>query len=386
LARRRGNGEGAIYRRGDGRWCGAISLGYDPDGKLRRKVVYGKTKREVQEKLAILQHDAATGRPIPDSHLTVARHFEDWLRAKKTSVRSSTYNQNEGHVRVHILPYLGHVRLIDLDYRQINLFYEHLQASDLAPRTIYDISSILRAGLKDAADKRIIRDNPALLAARLSRGDREASFLAPQELAAFLTAAKGERLEDAFIVALNTGMRPGEWLGLAWQDVDLPQAKLTVRQALHEEKGRLFLGPVKTRAGRRTISLPKEAVKALQRQRTRQMKDKLVAGGTWVNEWGLVFTNTRGGALYRTNIAKRDMKRILDRASLDGVTLHTFRHTHASLLIAAGEDIKTVSRRLGHEKITITLQTYGHLMPGRDEEAANAMDAIFANLPPAKTI
>ncbi|MGI6609252.1 MAG: site-specific integrase [Limnochordia bacterium] len=112
-----------------------------------------------------------------------------------------------------------------------------------------------------------------------------------------------------------------------------------------------------------------------------RLEEQLASGGRWVNEENLVFTDTQGGLLRRTNVSKRDMKRIVRRADLEDATLHTFRHTHASLLIAAGVDIKTISRRLGHENITITLQTYGHLMPGQDERAADVMDTILAGLP-----
>jgi integrase len=385
---RRGRGEGSISQRDGGRWEGKVSLGYDAQGKRIRKTVYGKTKAEVQEKLDALKHDALMGKPIDSNRITVAEHFEDWLRVKKTSVRSSTYLKYESHVLKDIVPVLGHIQLRTLDYRRINAFYEYLDEREppLATRTIYDIAAILRSGLEDAVRKNLIPNNPGKLAAKRSRGDREARFLDQEELTRFLDAARGERLADGLILAVNTGTRPGEWLGLSWDAVDLDRAKLTVRQALHEESGKLFLGEVKTRAGRRTISLGPEATQALRRQRKRQLEEKLAAGGRWGNEWNLVFTDTQGGPLRRTNIAKRDMKRICERAQLDGVTLHTFRHTHASMLIYAGVDIKTVSRRLGHENITITLQTYGHLMPGQDEAAAEAMDQLFRSLkPPAKT-
>ncbi len=425
---KRANGEGTIYRRkSDSRWVGSITLRVGADKKLRRPTVYGETQAEVLAKLNELKRDNSV-KHVTDESLTVGQHFQDWLRSKKAGIRSSTYNQYDGHAKCHIIPKLGHIKLKDLDYRTISQFYEQLQeCGTLGTRTIYDISSILRSGLKDAVMKHLIVENPALLASKLSRGDEEASFLNSQELAAFLTAAKGERLEDAFIVAVNTGLRPSEWLGLPWDAVDLDKGRLTVRQALHEEKGKLILGPVKSKAAKRTISLPQEAVRALRRQHVRQSKDKLAAGSNWRNEWNLVFTNRKGGPLYRTHIGKRDMKRILARAALlavakrnkctleeilrenrklglvqldaeiklpgdridtikeadilTDITLHTFRHTHASMLIAAGVDIKTISRRLGHENIRVTLQIYGHLMPGKDEEAASVMDDIFASLP-----
>ena len=381
-------GQGSVRFRADkGLWCGQVSLGYrtDKNGKRKRvrKTFYGKTQQEVLDAMARLQGDILAGKPIPNDRLTVKQHFEDWLRSKKGGVARSTYTQYEGHVQTHIIPSLGRIKLKDLDYRRINAFYDelHNREDKLAPRTIYDIGAILRSGLEDAVRKGLVPSNQGKLAAKLSRGDKEARFLNPQELASFLEACKGERLENAFILAINTGMRPGEWLGLSWDAVDLQQGKLTVRQALHEVSGKVYLGDVKTKASRRTISLPKDAVQALRRQRKHQLEEQLASGGRWVNEENLVFTDTQGGLLRRTNVSKRDMKRIVRRADLEDATLHTFRHTHASLLIAAGVDIKTISRRLGHENITITLQTYGHLMPGQDERAADVMDTILAGLP-----
>jgi len=209
--------------------------------------------------------------------------------------------------------------------------------------------------------------------------------------------------------------------------VDLDNGKLTVRQAMHEVRGVMQLGDVKTQASRRTISLSREAVAALRRQRNKQREAQLAAGPDWRNEYGLVFTNRVGHPLIRTNITKRDLRRILNKAAvlnaarrlavdpaetlelnapmlparplrttdkvtlpdgrrvnlekqdlLEDVGLHTFRHTHASMLIAAGTDILTVSRRLGHENIRITLDLYGHLLPGQDEAAAATMDRLTA--------
>lgn len=375
---RRGRGEGSIFRRKDGVWVGKISLGYDLSRKRLRKTVYGKTKREVQDKLLRLQQDALRGLPAKPEKITVAQHFEDWLRTKKPNVRSGTYLKYESHIKTHIIPVLGHILLRDLDYRRIDAFYELLDAKGLSRSTVADIAAILRAGLKDAERKGLIPSNPARLAAPRSPGEREARFLDQDEIARFLAAAKGERLEDAFIVALNTGLRPGEWLGLTWDCVDFQNAKLTVKQALHEEVGRLFLAEPKTKAARRTISLPPAALQALRRQRKRQLEQQLAAGPKWRNELNLVFTDELGGPLRRTNIQRRDLRRICDRAGLEGVTLHTFRHTHASALIFAGVDIKTVSRRLGHKDITTTLQVYGHLLPGQDEAAAARLEAFLS--------
>ena len=224
----------------------------------------------------------------------------------------------------------------------------------------------------------------------------EARFMSPEELRWLLEAVKGERLKAGFMLALHTGMRPGEWLGLPWDALDLEKGTVTVRQALHEESGRVYTRAVKTKAALRTITVPAEAVEALRAHRKRQLIERMAAGPAW-HDSGLVFTNTRGGLLRRSNVDGRDPARVIRRARapaagahekagmtrsaaqeatkglLEGVTLHSFRHSHATALIAQGVNILTVSRRLGHENVKITLDFYRHLMPGQDEKAASAM-------------
>ncbi len=378
--RRRGRGEGSIHQREDGLWVAQVSLGYDAQGKRVRPAIFGKTKTEVREKLLKVQQDALKGLPVKPEKVTVAQHFEDWLRVKKSSVREATHASYTRIYRNHIEPVFGGLQLKNLDYRKINALYEALDTKGLSKRTVAYVAYLLRAALDDAMRKGLVPRNPARLAARRTYKPEEARCLTQEEMARFLDAARGERLENGFILALHTGLRPGEWLGLTWDAVDWENGRLTIRQALNEIEGRLSMGNVKTKAGLRTISLPKKALAALKRQKKRQIQKRLASGGSWQNDMNLVFTNNRGGPLPRTRVAARDLKRILRKANLEGVTLHTLRHTHASILIYQGVDIKAVSRRLGHENITITLQTYGHLLPGQDERAAVLMDEFAASL------
>lgn len=457
--RRRGRNEGSVHRRKDGLWEGKISLGYDAAGRRIRPTVYGKTKREVLDKLRELQQDAASGIPVKPGSITLSSHLETWLLEKRDELKPSTLAKYQAHAKhINNREYgIGHIRLSGLTYQQIVHFYDRLEKqAQLAKRTIFDVSTTLRAVLTDAVNKKVIKENPALLVTR-SKGETEAAFMTPDQLRALLRAVKAERLYDAFVVLANTGLRPGEWLGLAWDDVDLEAATITVRQALHEHQGTdddtegegpgrvIYLGPVKTKASRRTITLPRAAVDALKRWRRRQLEERMQAGPRWIEsqqiiaasvlsgfkaKTDLVFTNSVGGFMSRTNILRRDLRRAKNRAAvilaaqrlgadpettlringphlpssvavdagyrivlpdgrqavleekdlLNDVTLHTFRHTHASMLIAAKVDIKTISTRLGHERISITYDLYGHLLPGMDEEAANYMDQFMASV------
>lgn len=219
-----------------------------PDGKRRRVTVYAKKKREVLAKLHKLQQDGLQGLPVKPEKVTVEQHLRDWLAQKKRQVRSGTYLKYESHLLTHVIPAFGILRLRDLDYWRINALYATLEEKGLAPATVADVASILRSALEDAVVKGLIVRNPAKMRPKPSAPREEARFLTQEEVHWLLGGAKGERLEAGFVLALHTGMRPGEWLGLPWEAVDLGGGTVTVREALHEEKGRVFLGPVKTTA------------------------------------------------------------------------------------------------------------------------------------------
>lgn len=378
--KRRGRGEGSIYQRGDGTWAASVSLGHDAQGKRLRKDVYGKTKKEVQEKLRELQNDPLNGMPIKPENLTVDDHFQDWFKAKAGDVKDTTLSNYKRVYNSSIKPHLGHIKIKSLDYRRINALFEHLEEKGLT-RSISIASFLLRSSLEDATRKGLVPVNQGKLSASRRQKKKEARYMNQEEIKAFLKAAQGERLEDFFILALHTGLRPGELLGLSWESVNLKERKLIVKQALIEESGKLWLDDVKTNAGRRTISLSNTAIEALKRQRKRQLEDQLACKRDWENDKNnLVFTNKYGGLLRRTEISKKVIKRINNKAGLEGVKPHTLRHTHASILIFQGEDPKTISSRLGHEDVAFTLQVYGHLFPGRDESAASQVDKFFETL------
>lgn len=378
---KRGHGEGSIYKRSDGLWVGSISLGHDAEGKRVRHTFYGNTRKEVAAKITDLQAKQTQGIFITPTRTTVGQHFKDWLQQKKLHTRPGTWHRDESHINNHILPALGHLQLNKLSHRDIVDFYLYLQEeTELAERTIYDIATILRAGLKDAVNKQLIYHSPADKIPKPKKGTKEARFMDQTEISRFLKALKGDRLENYFVLMLHTGLRPGEALGLAWEQVDLQNSRITVSQALHEVNGKLSLGETKTASSMRTISLSDAGVQALKAQRKRQLEEQLGAGSKWHNNYNLVFTTPTGNPLSRTAVLRNILHPILKKAEIDNVTLHTFRHTHASILIYQGADIKTIAGRLGHADITTTLQIYGHILPGQDERAAQLMDDFIKSL------
>lgn len=382
---KRANGEGSIYKRkSDGRWVGSITLSVDMNGKARRRVVYGDTQTEVKEKLTALKGDAQKGVLIEPHRITVDAHFEAWLQERELSTRPGTWQRDRSHFRTHISPQLGHIRLRDLSHKHVTEFYLYLtKESGLSPRTAYDVGAILRSGLRDAVAKGLLARSPGEISKKLPKpDDEEARFLDHNELAAFIRAAHGSRLEHLFTLMIHTGLRPGEALGLTWQNIDFGKGTLTVKHTLveNDDGGPLRLGPCKTKGSRRTISLSVAALTALQKQRVLQQQQRQKVKH-WVNDLNLVFTARWGEPLRQGTVIKHDLAAILSKAGLKDVTLHTFRHTHASMLLYAGIDPKTISERLGHADVSTTLRIYSHLMVGQDERAAAAMDQLIESLP-----
>ena len=186
--------------------------------------------------------------------------------------------------------------------------------------------------------------------------------LAPGQVVQLLEAAKGDRLEALYILAVTTGLRQGELLGLHWDDIDLGGSALRVRHTLHELNGRVWIGEPKTRRARRQVDLPAIAVMALQHHR----EGMLIEG----RPVGLVFCNNQGGPLRKSNLVRRSFLPLLKRAGLPVIRFHDLRHTAATLLLVQGVHPKIVQERLGHSQISLTLDTYSHILPGMGREAA----------------
>jgi integrase len=244
----------------------------------------------------------------------------------------------------------------------------------LSPRTLRYMRAVLRAALNDAVKWGIISRNAATLV-DLPRAVRlEIRTLDPTEARRFLAAAKQNRVGSLFSVALAVGLRLGEALGLGWQDVDLKAKTLRVRRALQRVDGELRFVEPKSERSRRTVSLPDFAVTALTGQRTAQKKDRLRAGSKWTDS-GLVFTTTIGSALDERNV-RREFDSILAAAKLPMMRIHDLRHTCASLLLAQGVHPRVVMETLGHSQISLTLDTYSHVLPALGADAAAKMDSL----------
>lgn len=378
---------GYIEQRGENSWRVVVDLGRDALGKKDRirETVRG-TKEEAEVRLAALILEVDSGCYVEPSKMTLGEFLSRWLEDHvQHSVRQSTYDMYETLVRLHIAPDIGHVRLDKLSPMDLQSFIARKRTGPradgkpgkLSSSTVRHIYNILRIALRCAVKWQVLARSPldAVDAPRVER--RPIRYWEPAEVSQFLRAARGERLYAAFHLALTTGMRRGEILGLTWKDVSLEASTVAVRQALvRTSQGNKIQEP-KTAGSRRVIALPHETVEALRRHKEAQAEEKDLFEEAY-EERGLVFPSYSGTPLDPRNFV-RTFERVIAIAGVPKIAFHDLRHTHATLLLQAGVHPKVVAERLGHTEIGTTLDTYSHVLPSIQRDAANAMSAIIGD-------
>jgi len=376
---KRGNNEGSIYQRKDGRYCGVITVGYQ-EGILKRKSVYGKTRKEAKDKMAMAQRDFEQGILVFTKSQTVQQFLTQWLEdCIKPTKAQSTYKSYASHVRLYFVPAFGRTPLAKLTAQQVQKFLNEKLKTGLSSRTVQYIRATLHIALNQAVKWDLVQKNVVSMttAPRVSRF--EIQPLTPEQARVYLDAVKGDRLEALYTVAMAVGLRQGEALGLRWQDVDLDTGVLNVRYQLQRVDRKLQLVEPKTSRSRRQISLPQVVVAALREHKLRQLRERHIAGTRW-QEWGLVFTTTIGTPLDCSTVTRAFQKTLKD-IGLPRQRFHDLRHCCASLLLAQGIHPRVVMEILGHSTIGLTMNTYSHVMPAAQREAANSMDAILQGNP-----
>jgi integrase len=371
---KRGNGEGSITRRKNGGWMAQFTV-YTASGR-KRKTLYGKTRAEVAAMLAKALSDRENGLTFDAGKMTVGEYLERWLTdSVRGTVRLSTFERHEQIVRVHLKPALGRVGLKNLTTAHVRgLITGKLEAA-LAPATVRKIHSTLHKALSQAVSDGLVPRNAADVKAPRPV-PKEMRPLSEAEARMLLEAARGDRFEALYVLAITTGLRRGELLGLRWDDVDLERGMLRVGRALVREGGRHAVGETKTRRARRQVNLTPRAVNALKVHRKRQLEEKMRLAGLYEVR-SLIFTTQRGTSVNPERLVKRSFKPLLKRAGLQEIRFHDLRHTCATLLLGRGVHPKLVQELLGHATIAMTLDTYSHYLPSMGNQAAGAMgDAL----------
>lgn len=370
MTKRRGNQEGSIHQRPNGRWRAQISL----DGK--RLSFSAKTRQECQEWLKRIQTQIDAGMTFTGAQQTLQELLEGWLLTIKPSIRPTTWYQYNMNIHRHIEPVLGKIRLKDLRLDQIQQFYEYKLKVGTGKRTVEVLHSTLHSGLKHAVRMGLIGRNPTDAVIPPRPESKEMKFLDESQVSQFLLAARHNRNEALFHLAIATGMRQSELLGLQWSDLDWQKKTLTVqRQAKRTDRQNGYFAPLKTKAGRRTIVLGEKTIEKMREHLNRQEDERIKVGDKWEDN-NLIFPSAIGTPLDQFNLS-RWFKDILHQAGLPDIRFHDLRHTAASLMLNHGVPAIIVSKRLGHAKVSITLDIYGHLMPEMQNEAAEMIDEII---------
>jgi integrase len=369
---KRGNGEGSISRRKSGGWMGQYTV-YTAEGRKRR-TVYGKTREEVRQKLTKATADRDGGLVYNGEGTKLGDYLTSWLKGSEGTIRRSTFVRYEQISRVHLRPALGNLKLKNVTPAHVRDLYRQKLDAGLSPRTVQYIHVTLHKALKQAVRDGMIPRNAteAVKPPRPSR--KEMRPLSPTEVGRFLEAARGDEHEAIFVLAVSSGMRQGELLALRWEDVDLEAGTLRVQRSVSHTKDGPVFTPPKSAKSRRRIKLTRSTVEALKRHRADQNSHRLRLGTLWEDR-GLVFPNRTGGAMRPWSLTGGPYLRLLKKAEISQkVRFHDLRHTCATLLLLKGAHPRLVQELLGHASISITMDTYSHVLPGMDDGLADMME------------
>jgi len=369
MTRRRGNGEGCLHHKANGSWRALVSI------QRRRMSRTFKTRGEAQLWIRQTLQQIDSGMTYLSTKRSLAEHLNTWLENEKPVLRPSSWIHYSQLVCMYINPNIGKISMKDLRTEHVQQFYSRLNNQGIGAHTVRKVHAVLSHSLNTAVETGVIVRNPVSFAHPPKKPITEMKILDESQASHFLISIIGNRWEALFRLEVVTGMRQMELLGLKWIDLDwLLQSIRVERQLVRPDgTGVNFLAP-KTRSGKRINDLDDITIKILRNHYERQQADRLKAGERW-KEYGLIFTTSIGtpipvGELLRT------FYRLLADAGLPRIRFHDLRHTAASLMLNHGVPAIVVSKRLGHARVSITEDTYGHLLPGMQVEAARIISDL----------
>ena len=385
-ATKRGNNEGTITRRKDGRWEARVSLGRDATGKIQRITLYGKSRQEVSAKLAKALHDRQQGTLVKPHKQTLGDWLEIWLEQyKRPSIRAITFDTYAMIMQRHLKPTLGYIALRDLQPDHIQSYRNIKTQEGLNARTIRLHCVLLSNALAQAEKNQLVVRNVCRLVDPLRQTRKEMETLTVEQVTGqLLPALQSDRLYAAYLTLFMVGLRRGELLGLRWKDVDVTAGVLHVRQTLvriynrdegEGRKTRLDFQEPKSEKSRRSVPIPDACLAALKRHKAHQAEEKLLLGQEYLDQ-GLVFAQADG-----TPIDPRSMNlyftQALQRSGLSGIRLHDARHSFATWMLEQGVSPKVVQTMLGHSSIGVTLDVYSHVSLELEKQAAAKLNAVW---------
>ena len=390
---RAANGSGMQPRkRSDGRWEARFSAGIDPGtGKVIMKSVYGRTSAEVAEKLRKYTSEVDQNNYLDPSKTTVAEWMTVWLRDyAAVGVKDSTFSQYESYNRLHITPGLGAVQLCKLQPNQVQHWVNNLKRKDnsssdkLSRKTVKNIHGCLSIALKKAKELRMIKDNPAencVLPKKENNPDESDSEemhpLDEKQITSFRNVITGSRFETIFRLALLSGMRLSEILGLRWSRIDFTNSRIKIDSQLliRRKAGEPYKLGIPKNSKTRTIKVPHEVIELLRHQQIEQKKLRLAAGSVWNNSLDLCFTDEIGNCIPHSRV-EHDFKKYAIQIDYSICRFHDLRHTFAVRALERGVDIKTLSVFLGHSSVAFTLDRYGHVSERMENQLSNIISQM----------
>jgi integrase len=375
--------KGHLRERGKGNWWAVVDIGNDPvTGKRRQKwhKLTSMSKKKAQDELNKLLTDMSNGTYVLPSSLTVGEYLERWLQDyARINTSERTFEWYQLVVRVHLSKSLGDIPLHKLTPLDIQGHYSRALNGEngrraLSARSVLHHHRILREALQQAVRWRLLTINPADGTEPPRPRAKEMSILTPEQSSALIEGSRGHRLHLPIVLALGAGLRKGEIFGLQWKDIDFTSGIAHIRRSLEPAASGPHFKEPKTAKGRRSIALPSFALEALRQHRVQQAELRLQIGPDY-NDLDLVCCLPDGRPVVYNLV--RDFQALLKRLGLPKVRFHDLRHSHASLLLAQGIHPKVVSERLGHSQVGITLDTYSHLLPNLQQEAAAKLDSLL---------
>lgn len=374
-ARRMPNGEGSVFQRTDGRWVAQFSLS---DGKKRQ--ISRKTEKEAWSALRKALGEVEQGTIVTGPEQTLNVFLNHWLEEiHKPTLRLSSYIKYRKVIDTYILPELGHLKLQKLSPQIVQAFYRRKEKEGLAPKTVNSIHGVLHKALDTAVRWNMLARNVCDVVSPPRIVKHEIQPLSMEQAQHLLEVARGDRLEMPLLLALVTGLRRGELLGLKWADIDFTQGALQVKRSLDyvAHHGYVESEP-KTKSGRRRIVLPKFVVEALKQHRIQQLEQRLKVGEAW-QESDYVFTGLTGGP-FNPRYLLILFDQLLENAGLPHMRFHDLRHSAATLLLSMGVNPKIVQEILGHSNISMTMDVYSHVLPSMQKEAMGKWDDALGSL------
>ena len=371
---KRGNGEGTVYRRKDGRWAAELTV----DGK--RVTVYGKTKRETVSKLHKLRNERDAGTLSTSPKMLLKELVIRWLNYKRPRVKETTYITYERYLRVHVTPRMGEVTLRNLGTEHVRSLHTTLLNNSKGPQTVVHAHRVLRAMLGDAQKWDLVVRNVASLVKPPRLPEARDNILSEEELRRLLDAADGENEKGLIGMALSTAMRSGEILALRWEDIDLDKRILTVNHTISFKNARHYsLGDPKTKSSRRSIKFGEGLHRRLVDLRSFNTAKAETAGSLW-QDLDFVFSDDFGWPLQPGNMPRKFLYPVLERAGLKRVWFHDLRHTAISHMLGNGVSPTDVTAIAGHSSVAFTLSRYAHALPGATERATGKMEELMQDV------